>query len=235
MRPTLVLDLDGTLVDSVQDLAAALNRLMAARALPPFTVPEVTAMVGDGARALVERALAARGQPFGQAALDAFLADYTDHAAVRTRPFPGAVEALRMMRDQGWRLAVCTNKPVAAARNVLDALGLSPLLAAIGGGDSFPARKPDPAHLLGTLASAGGTPAAAVMVGDHHNDIAAATAAGVPSIFAAWGYGAPAMAHGASAICASFGELPAAAARLLSPPGSLQGESARRPAVPSPG
>ncbi len=214
MRPTLVLDLDGTLVDSVGDLAACLNRMLAARALPAFSIAEVTALVGNGARALVERALAARRQPFDPAALDAFLSDYTAHAAVQTRPFPGAVNALQAMAGT-WRFAICTNKPEQAARALLDALGLAHWFAAIGGGDSFATRKPDPGHLLATLAAAGGTPDRAVMVGDHRNDIAAAAGAGLPSIFAAWGYGPPAMAEGATASAACFADLPAVASHLL--------------------
>ncbi|MCK8785035.1 phosphoglycolate phosphatase [Roseomonas sp. NAR14] len=196
MRRIALFDLDGTLVDSVPDLNAALDRLMAARGLPGFDRAAVTGMVGDGVRALVERALAARGQPFDPAALVSFTADYTAHATDATRPFPGIPEALDALAARGWRLAVCTNKPVAAARVLLETLGLSARLDAIGGGDSFPVRKPDPGHVLGTLAAAGGVPEAAVMVGDHHNDVAAAAAAGLPCVFVTWGYGPPAMADG---------------------------------------
>ena len=101
MRGTLVLDLDGTLVDSVPDLAAALNRLMASRGLAPFTFPEVALMVGDGARVLVERAFAARGGQPDEAAQSAFLVDYTANAAVDTRAFDGATETMRRMADAG--------------------------------------------------------------------------------------------------------------------------------------
>lgn len=215
MRGTLVLDLDGTLVDSVPDLASALNRLMHARGLAPFTGPEVALMVGDGARVLVERAFAARLLPADEAAQAAFLVDYTANAAVDTRAFPGAVETLGAMADAGWHLAVCTNKPEAATLLLLDALGLTPWFAAVGGGDSFPTRKPDPAHLLSTLAAAGGTPEAAVMVGDHTNDVRAASGAGVPCIFAGWGYGTRAMAEGAAAVAERFTDVPALAERLL--------------------
>ena len=200
MTRLAVFDLDGTLVDSAPDLHTALDRLMAARGLPGFTRTEVVAMVGDGAKALVERALAARGQSFQQPALDAFLADYTANAAVETRPFPGIPEALDTLQAEGWRLAVCTNKPVAAARELLGALGLLDRLTALGGGDSFPMRKPDPGHLLATIAAAGGTPATAVMIGDHRNDIAAARGAGVPCVFVGWGYGPLAMAEGAPVV-----------------------------------
>ena len=196
MRPTALFNLDGTLVDSAPDLHAAVNRLMAARALPVFALPEIVAMVGDGARALVERVLAARGQAWDEAALDDFLADYTRNAAVLTRPFPGIPEALDALAGAGWRLAVCTNKPEAAARALLDELGLLPRFAAVGGGDSFPVRKPHPDHLRATLAAAGGEAGHAVMIGDHHNDVRAAAGARVPCVFVLWGYGPEAMADG---------------------------------------
>jgi len=207
MARTLLLDLDGTLVDSVPDLAAALNRLMAARGLAAFDHAAVTAMVGDGAAALLARAFAARRVVQDAAALGEFLADYTENAAVETRAFPGVEEGLRLLAASGWRLAVCTNKPEAAARALLAALGLEGSFAAIGGGDSFPVRKPDPAHLKATLDAAGGLATRAVMAGDHHNDVAAAMGAGVPCIFCAWGYGPAAMGVGAAGVAASFAEL----------------------------
>jgi len=215
MSRCLVLDLDGTLVDSAPDLAAALNRLMAARGLAPLGLSEVTTMVGDGVRVLLQRAFAARGKTPEEADYDAYAADYGANFAVATRPFHGALAALQLMSTQGWRFAVCTNKPEAMARDVLAATGLAPFIAAVGGGDSFPVRKPDPAHLLATLAAAGAEPAHAVMIGDHRNDILAANGAGIPGIFAAWGYGTPAMAEGAAAIAHGFAEVPAIAAGLL--------------------
>jgi phosphoglycolate phosphatase len=208
MAGCLVLDLDGTLVDSAPDIAAALNRLMAARALPPFTLAEVTAMVGDGVQVLLDRAFAARGAAPDAAALAAFSADYGANCAVATRPYPGAEAALAHLAGDGWRLAVCTNKPEAMARAVLAATGLDGFLSAVGGGDSFATRKPDPAHLLATLAAAGADPARAVMLGDHRNDIIAARGAGLPGVFAAWGYGTPAMAEGAAAVATGFAEIP---------------------------
>jgi phosphoglycolate phosphatase len=207
MTRLAVFDLDGTLVDSAPDIHAALDRLMLARGLAPFARAEVLTMIGDGVRVLVERALAARRQPYDPAALEAFLADYTANAAAETRPFPGIPEALDALQGQGWRLAVCTNKPEDAARELLSALGLMARLDALGGGDSFPTRKPDPAHLLATIALAGATPGESVMIGDHRNDVAAARGAGVPCVFVGWGYGTLAMAEGAP-IAARPGDLP---------------------------
>lgn len=212
---TLLLDLDGTLIDTVPDLAAALNRLMHARGLAGFTLVETAAMVGDGVAKLVERACAARGQQAQAADVAIFSADYAANTVDASRPFPGVADTLRLLNAEGWRLAVCTNKPEAPARTLLRAFGLDKLICAVGGGDSFPVRKPDPRHLLATLASAGGIPTQAVMVGDHANDVAAATGAGLPCIFAAWGYGPPAMAAGAAATAAAFTEVPALAGALL--------------------
>lgn len=211
---TAIFDLDGTLVDSRPDIRAALNRLMAARGQPPFALEEVTRFIGDGVPVLLQRAFAARGLPADPTALPAFIADYEANAAVETRPFPGMVAALDSLSAAGWRMAVCTNKPERAARLLLEALGLGGRFAALGGGDSFPVRKPDPAHVLATLGAAGGEPAHAVMVGDHHNDIASGRGAGLPAVFCLWGYGLPEMADGAPAAAAPE-ELPALLERLL--------------------
>jgi phosphoglycolate phosphatase len=192
-----VFDLDGTLVDSAPDIHAALDRLMARRQLPGFARAEVVGMIGDGVRVLLERAHAARGLPLDEASLDHFMADYEANAAVLTRPFAGIPELLGGLRDAGWQLAVCTNKPEAAARVLLSGLGLDGHFSALGGGDSFHMRKPDPGHLRATLAAAGAAPEAAVMIGDHANDIEAARGAGVRAIFAGWGYGPHSMAGGA--------------------------------------
>jgi phosphoglycolate phosphatase len=212
---TLVLDLDGTLVDSLPDLTAAINRLMAARGLTGFPPEALRPMIGDGTAKLVERSLAARGQKPQSGDLDAFTADYTAHVAVATRAFPGVEETLGVLKSAGWQFAICTNKRVAATRSLLEALGMAHWFAAIGGGDSFPVRKPNPAHLLATLKEADGTATRAIMVGDHANDIAAAHGAGMASIFAAWGYGAPTMAQGASAVAHRFPELARLAPSLL--------------------
>ncbi len=214
MTRTILFDLDGTLVDSVPDLTAALNRVLRARGIAPFDAPTVTGFVGDGVRALVERAFAARGLAADEDAVAAYTRDYTAHASEATRPYPGVPDTLAVLRDAGWRLAVCTNKPEAAARSVLADLGLGRFFAAIGGG-SFPARKPDPAHLLGTLRAVGGDATRAVMVGDHRNDVRAAAGAGMAAIFAAWGYSPRASAEGAAAIAEHFTDLPRAAEALL--------------------
>jgi len=211
----LLLDLDGTLVDTVPDLAAALNRMLTGRGLAPLTEAETASMVGDGVAKLVERALAARGRTVRPHDVAEYSADYMTHVAVKSVLFPGVTETLNALASEGWRLAVCTNKPEAATRAVLSALDVTGMFAAIGAGDSFPVRKPDPAHLLATLRAAGGTPDAAVMAGDHRNDVLAARGAGVRCVFCRWGYGAPAMAEGAAAVAQDFFELGTIVRQLL--------------------
>ena len=196
-RRCAVFDLDGTLVDSAPDIHAALDRLMARRRLPGFARAEVVGMIGDGVRVLLERAHAARGITLDEASFDHFMTDYEANAAVLTQPFAGIPELLNALQASGWRLAVCTNKPEAAARVLLSGLGLDRHFSALGGGDSFPMRKPDPGHLRATLAAAGAAPDQAVMIGDHANDMLAARGAGVRAIFAGWGYGPQSMAGGA--------------------------------------
>ncbi|WP_428483315.1 HAD family hydrolase [Rhodopila sp.] len=217
MARTLLLDLDGTLVDTVPDIAAALNRLMRTRALPAFTPAQVAGMVGDGVAALVARAFAAHGQPQDATALADFAADYGTHVAVESRLYPNVEPVLRALARDDWALAVCTNKPESAAQALLAAMGLLPLLRAVAGGDSCAVRKPDPAHLLATLARVGGSPDRAIMLGDHRNDVQAARGAGMACIFAAWGYGPPAMAEGSAACAHDIAEAAALAGRLLPP------------------
>ena len=214
--PTLVIDLDGTLVDSLPAIARALNLVLAARGFPSLAPPEVARLVGDGVLVLLRRAFALYGAEADEAALAAFRADYDADPITGCALYPGAVATLAALAAAGWRFALCTNKPAQPARRMIAAFGLAERFAAIGGGDSFSTRKPDPSHLLATLAAAGGEPGAAVMLGDHANDILAAAGAAVPAIFAAWGYGTPDMAAGCAAIAPDFAAVPALLGQILS-------------------
>ncbi len=214
-KRTIVFDLDGTLVDSVPDIAAAVNRMLAARGLAALDRPAVAAMVGDGLQPLIDRVFAARNATQDAAAAGEYLADYEANVLVETTLFPGVAAALDALGADGWTLAVCTNKPERAARLLLEALGIADRFAAIGGGDSFARHKPDPAHFLGTVALAGGDPARAVMVGDHRNDVLSATGGGAQAIFAGWGYGRPGMEAGAAAVAATADAVPGIAGGLL--------------------
>jgi len=211
----LIFDLDGTLVDSVPDLTSCLNRLLASRNLPPVTAGQVVKMVGDGAGALLSRAFGAQGAVPDVGAMADFLADYEVHTADRSVAYPGVMEGLRALADEGYVMGVCTNKPETPARRALEELGMAEFFQAVAGGDSFPIRKPDPGHLLGTIKLAGGVARDAVMIGDHVNDIAAAVGAKVPAIFAEWGYGSADMAEGAAFRAAGFGEVPGLVRKIL--------------------
>jgi len=187
--PLAIFDLDGTLVDSAPDISAALNRLMAAEGLAPFGLHAITGMIGDGARALLAKAFTARDLPLPEAVIPGFLADLEASSAVLTRPYPGMVAALEALASQGWQLAICTNKPIAATAALLRQLDLARHFSLVLGGDSLAVKKPDPGHVLAVLEGLGVAAEDAVMIGDHQNDIRAARGAGVRSVFAAWGYG----------------------------------------------
>jgi len=215
----IVFDLDGTLVDSVPDIQAALNWLLARLGRREVTRDEVAGMVGDGVPKLVERGLLATGG-LPADGLDGPTADFTVHyeanAAALTRPFPGAVRALTALRDAGSALAVCTNKPAGATAEILGALDLARFFTAVAGGDTVPGvRKPDPRHLMHVLDQLGAAPGDAVMVGDSHNDVNVAKAAGVATVAVTFGYAhGPAEDLGADVLIDHFDDLLPALGRL---------------------
>lgn len=189
---TLAVDLDGTLVDTAPDLMAALNTVLRKGGYPTLGLEEATSMIGAGARALVERGLAAVGAELNVEEIDRifddFFAHYTSHIADEGRPFPGAVESIDRFRAAGWKTAVCTNKLEGLSRRLLEELSILDRFDAVGGGDSFDVKKPNPEHLWRTIAAAGGDAKRAVMVGDSETDIATAKAAGIPVVAVNFGY-----------------------------------------------
>ena len=217
----VVFDLDGTLIDSAPDLRTAVNRMLAEKGRRGLDLGAVTAMVGDGVHKLVERALAATGDGAPAAgeiarATRRFIGLYEGHGAVLTRAYAGAVEALKCLRDEGYALGICTNKPHGATCEILAALDLEGYFSAVLGGDSLDGvRKPDPRHLLAAVERLGATRENAVMVGDNENDVAAARGAGIPMIAVAFGYAkVPVAELGADAVIGHFDELPEAIRRL---------------------
>jgi phosphoglycolate phosphatase len=220
--PTLVFDLDGTLVDTAQDLASTLNVIVRMEGMAPLALGDAVRMVGHGARVMLETALKAGGRAPDPQRLDAltavFLAHYEDHMVDTSRPFPGTEAMLDRFAAAGWRLAVCTNKLEALSRKLLDLLGLSGRFAVIAGQDTFGVRKPDPRHLTETIRLAGGAAGNAVMVGDSVTDIDTAIAANVPVVAVAFGYSAiPVAKLGANRVVNHFDELWDAVAALRAP------------------
>lgn len=188
----IVFDLDGTLIDSVPDLHAAGNMLLAELGLAPIDLATARSFVGDGARVYIKRSLDARGQvPDDSALTDAterFIALYEEHASDRTVPYPDVPETLAALKETGFRLGICTNKPERATHKVLALLGLDHLFDAIVGGDTLPVRKPDPAHPAAVLERLGAAPESACMVGDNEHDAHSAKGAGMPFILMRYGY-----------------------------------------------
>jgi phosphoglycolate phosphatase len=218
--PTIVFDLDGTLVDTAPDLVDTLNVILAREGLPAVPFHAARSMIGGGARILIERGLNADGRPGHAAEIERlyedFVAYYGAHLADRSLPFPGATAAIEQLAARGCRFAVCTNKLEVLAVRLLDALGLLTHFSAICGQDTFGVQKPDPEMLLGTIRKVGGVPAHSVMVGDSQNDIEVARAAGIPVIAVDFGYTeTPVSALGPDLVIGHFDKLPAAVSRLL--------------------
>jgi phosphoglycolate phosphatase len=218
--PTVIFDLDGTLVDTAPDLVATLNIIFARSGLPPVAYDAARNMVGGGARAMIARGLAAENRKLEPAEVDRLVADfiayYELHIADESRPFPGLETALDALAAEGFRFAVCTNKLERLSVRLLDAFGLSQRFAAICGADTFGLRKPDPELLRLTLARAGGSPDRAVMVGDSMNDIASARAAGIPVVAVDYGYTeTPVGELGSDRVISALDELPNAVLDLL--------------------
>ncbi len=192
-KPRMVLfDLDGTLVDSAPDIARAAAITLREAGVEPPPLDAVKAMVGDGARALIVRALAVRGADRDPDLLLArFLVHYAEGLCLQSRPYDGVPELLDQLRAAGVRAAVVTNKPGGLARALLAALGLDGAFTAIlGDGDGFP-RKPDPAGARALLDRAGMAAAEAVVVGDGLPDVQMAQALGARPVAVGWGYVAP--------------------------------------------
>jgi phosphoglycolate phosphatase len=189
MFSLVVFDLDGTLIDSIGDLCGAVNRVVAERGGRALALDEVARMVGEGARLLVVRALAASGVLGGEdEALARFLEIYDSLLPGETRPYPGIPELLDRASSLA-RLAVLTNKPAAATRKILDACELSHRFVEVIGGDGPFRRKPHPDGLLHLAGSAGVAPAGVLMVGDSTVDLLTARAAGAAICVARYGFG----------------------------------------------
>ena len=185
-----LVDLDGTMVDTLGDFDAVLNAALAELGLAGVDRAFIERTVGRGSEHLIRSTLAHVGAPASlfDDAWERYQRLYLqlngEHAAV----YPGVVEGLAAFRARGWTLACLTNKPLAFARQLLDRKGLSGYFQAIFGGDSFARQKPDPLPLLKTCEALATPPAHALMVGDSSNDARAARAAGCPVVLVSYGY-----------------------------------------------
>jgi phosphoglycolate phosphatase len=231
----IVFDLDGTLIDSRQDLCNSVNATLAKFSLSPLPDEIIAGFVGDGAAMLVRRALTIPGElPGGEAALtdaffnaafDFFLTYYRGHLLDHTHLYPGvldSLEALRVAEDGTPRkMAVLTNKPVRPAQAICDGLDIASHFFAIYGGDSFVTKKPDPLGLATLIAEAGCTAAETLMVGDSDVDIKTARSVGAWTLGCSFGLAPETLAlaqpdvtaHHASAWIAALN--PSAAARAM--------------------
>jgi phosphoglycolate phosphatase len=217
---TIVFDLDGTLVDTAPDLVRALNETMDLEGLPRVKLDTVRALVGQGARVLIERSAALHGVAFSADRLDQlteeFVGFYRADIARDSKPFPGALEALDALAALGAKFAVCTNKRTTLSVQLLELLGMADRFSAIVGADAVSDRKPHPDHFRAAVTRAGGVVRRSIMVGDTVADVAAARGAGAPVVVVGFGYcdgGTESL--GADALINRYVELAPACRRLL--------------------
>lgn len=213
----VVFDLDGTLIDSAPDIAAALNRTLAEFGRRAATLDEVRAMVGDGAKGLIRDAFAATGAAADEAlaaqALQRYLDNYFDADTSPDSLYPGVRDTLEGLAAAGVRLGLCTNKAERISRKVIEQVGLAHLFGAMAGGDSLPVKKPDPGHLRHVADALGGGRVA--MVGDNGNDVKAARGCGFPVVALSYGYPRMPVAQlGADVVIDRFSDLPDALREL---------------------
>ncbi len=218
---TVVFDLDGTLADTSGDLVAAANACFRGMGAGDLLCASRDAGVAlRGGRAMLRLGMERLGRGSDEAEIDRqyplLLAAYEAAIDTHTRLYPGAMDAVEGLRGAGYRVAICTNKPEALARLLLDRLGVLGAFHALTGADTLAVRKPDPEHLTETVRRAGGDPARALLVGDSDTDRETARAAGVPAVLVGFGpAGADVAALKPEAIIGHFDELPGVVARLI--------------------
>jgi len=216
----IVFDLDGTLVDSVGDIAAALNGALGDVGLGPLSEDDVRGMVGRGADVTVRRALARLGaEDRDPDALHAgFVRHYAAKPAERSTLYPGAADMLARFRAEGRRLAICTNKPEELTETIVRDIGVRTAFGAVIGASARLPRKPDPAMLVAAFAGIGVDPADGLMVGDSVTDVGTARALGIPIVLVSFGYTpVPARELGADAVIDHLDDLPGVLSQLVRP------------------
>lgn len=190
-RHAVLFDLDGTLIDTAADLAAAANAVLIEEGGNALPLAALRPWVSRGGRALLICAFPGRDAQFVDRLVPRFLAHYAAAIAVHSRPFAGVLEVLGRIEDKHLRWGIVTNKPIALAEALLAALDLRSRCAVLVGGDSLALRKPDPAPLLHACTRLGVDPGDAVYIGDDGRDVQAARAALMPVLAVAWGYVPP--------------------------------------------
>ncbi len=185
-----IVDLDGTLVDTLGDFTVALNATLSELSLPSLDASRIELMVGKGSEHLIRSALAAAGgsPALYDTAWDAYQRHYLEVNGKHSDVYAGVEDGLRLLRSEGLRLACVTNKPTRFAVELLDRKGLAGAFEAVFGGDAFERKKPDPMPFLRTCAALGSAPERTLVVGDSSNDAAAARAAGCPVVLVRYGY-----------------------------------------------
>jgi phosphoglycolate phosphatase len=189
MTATLMFDLDGTLIDSLPDIAAAANRMLQDEGRPPLSQDTIQKFVGNGLPKLVERVIRHCDMPLDRHAelTERTLAHYSAASSTLTVLYPGVSEALQQLRDMGCVLGICTNKPESPARDILRDLDLAHHFETVFGGDTLNTRKPDPAHLHASFAAVTST-GPQLFIGDSEVDAETAQRAQVPFLLFTEGY-----------------------------------------------
>ena len=199
--PVVLFDLDGTLVDSASDIAAAVNRLLAELGHEQVDEATVRSWIGDGARQLITQALRHAGDLQDvDAVMPRFMRHYADCLLLDPRLYPGVEATLSALRANGVRMAVCTNKPAQFVPPLLEALGIAAYFDAVLGAGDLPERKPHPLPLLHLAEGFGVDIGQCLMVGDSGADAGAANAAGAPLVLVSYGYRREFDLHGCGAL-----------------------------------
>ena len=186
----LIFDLDGTLVDTQADLAAATNYMLTALELAPLTLAQVAGLIGHGARVLVEKALGSGHGHLVDHGFALFMEYYSAHTLDHTRLYAGLETLLPVVQAHGLTLTILTNKPETPSRFIVSGLGLTPFFSAIVGGDTLPTKKPDPLGVIYLQRQTGVALSETLLIGDSRVDYDTGVAAGVAVCGVTWGFGA---------------------------------------------
>lgn len=182
-------DLDGTLVDSLDDLRDAVNHMLSVFGRNPLNANEIRRLIGKGARNLVQRALATESLEMVEQGLQLFTTYNAAHIADKSSLYPGTLEMLETMKSRGISMAIISNKNEALSRLIIKTLKIEEYFPIICGGDTYPEMKPSPLPLLEVLGSLNLHHSNSIMIGDSINDIQAGKLAGITTIGCRWGYG----------------------------------------------